>query len=232
MLYWYPKIKALAIPQPKTIIVKVDPETACKVIDGEGFYAEAGKFMAAVKELGIPVFIRTDHLSGKHSWKRTCFLNSRHYLDLIRHIYRLTDETLGCDVIGKPVNAFIFREYIPMDSKYTAFWGEMPVSPERRYFVEDGQVLCHHAYWIEEVIARPSVENWRELSREMNEQTRYEIELLKGYAAQVSAAVQGFWSVDFCRARDGRWILIDMAMGEPSWHPEDCPVNKARAEER
>lgn len=32
----------------------------------------------------------------------------------------------------------------------------------------------------------------------------------------------GYWSIDFCKAKDGRWILIDMATGERTWHKEDC----------
>jgi hypothetical protein len=35
----------------------------------------------------------------------------------------------------------------------------------------------------------------------------------------------GYWSVDFARTRAGRWVLIDAARGEVSWHPDGCPHN-------
>ena len=115
-----------------------------------------------------------------------------------------------------------------MASKYTAFWNDMPVNPERRYFVENGFLICHHPYWIKEAIVHPSVENWEKLSEEMNLETDEEIVLLSNYARMASRAVKGFWSVDFCKAKDGRWILIDMAVGGCSWHPEDCPYNRTK----
>ena len=34
--------------------------------------------------------------------------------------------------------------------------------------------------------------------------------------------MKGYWSVDYWKAKDGRWILIDMAEGEKSWHPSKC----------
>ena len=224
MLYWYPKVKDLAIPQPETIVIEVNPGDAFKILDGTGEYPEMPKFQDAIRKLGTPIFIRTDQMSGKHDWERTCFFNAKYRLRV--HIYGLVDSTLGCDVMGRPVNAFCFRKYIHMDSKYRAFWGKMPVNPERRYFIENGQVLCHHPYWIEESIIRPSKKNWKELSKEMNLESQDEIKLLTEYAKSIS--IDGFWSVDFCRAKNKVWYLIDMAIGENSWHPKDCPNNRTK----
>jgi len=228
MLYWYPRIKYLPIPQPKTICIKVNPAMAFKVIEGQSMYPQIEKFREAIMVLGLPIFIRTDQLSGKHEWKNTCFLNKPERKELEKHIRALVDATLGCDVIGRPVRAFFFRRYIYMNSKYTAFWGSMPVNPERRYFIEDGKVLCHHPYWIEEAIINPSSKDWRRLSREMNKESPEEIALLTSYAEQVSQKVPGFWSVDFCQEYEGAWVLIDMADGEDSWHPKGCPNNRTK----
>jgi hypothetical protein len=228
MLYWYPLIKKLPIPQPRTICIKVNPNIAFKVLEEGAMYPQIEKFRDAIITLGLPVFIRTDQLSGKHDWKNTCFLNKPGRKELERHIRNLVEATLSCDVMGRPVNAFFFRKYIHMDSKYTAFWGEMPVNPERRYFIEDGKVLCHHPYWIDEAIIKPSKKNWQKLSKEMNQESNEEITLLTQYAEQVSQAVKGFWSVDFCKSLGGRWFLIDMAEGENSWHPKDCPNNRTK----
>lgn len=226
MLYWHPLIKDLPIPQPQTICIEVNPKIAFDVLEGATMYPQINEFKKAIESLELPVFIRTDQLSGKHSWNLTCFLNSPKQEDLENHIRALVDETLGCDVMGRPVNAFFFRKYIPMDSLYEAFWGQMPVNSERRYFVEDGNILCHHVYWIDEAIRIPSKTNWKQLSKKMNTETPEEISLLTRYAKMVSKEVSGFWSVDFCRSKDGVWYLIDMAEGKSSWHPEDCQHNR------
>ena len=123
-------------------------------------------------------------------------------------------------------SALVFREFIEMDSGYTAFNG-MPVNPERRYFIKDGKVQCRHVYWVEEAIQRPSVDNWRELSEKMNTETESEITLLTKYAEMVAKEFDGYWSLDFCRGKDGTFYLIDMALGERSWHPE-CPFKTTR----
>ncbi len=223
MLYWYPLIADLDIPQPKTVFVVVSPEYAYPLMDGNNKY-DMKKITKKAKEVGYPLFLRTDQMSGKHSWDKTCYVNSEKVLKL--NLYGVVESTLCCDVMGRPVRAFFFREYIPMDSGYTAFWGNMPVNPERRYYFENGKVLCHHPYWIEEAINRPSIRNWKQSSRKMNTETDEEIKLLTKYAELVAKKFKGFWSVDFCKAKDGRWILIDMALGKDSWHPEDCPNNR------
>jgi hypothetical protein len=102
----------------------------------------------------------------------------------------------------------------------------MPVNPERRYFINDGKVLCHHPYWIQAAITKPSIENWQEVLAEINTETTEEVQLLSGYAELIAKELPGFWSIDFCKAKNGQWYLIDMATGEHSWHPEDCPYNK------
>ena len=76
----------------------------------------------------------------------------------------------------------------------------MPVNPERRYFIRDGKVLCHHAYWIQEAIEAsykpPSEKQWREISEILNFEGKNEAQLLSNYALQVAKVIDGFWSVD------------------------------------
>jgi hypothetical protein len=102
----------------------------------------------------------------------------------------------------------------------------MPVNPERRYFVKDGAVLCHHPYWTKEAIAKGTSgglpKDWESIVEEINKETKEESEILTGCSQKVAKALDGFWSVDFCKAKDNRWILIDCAEGVRSWHPEDC----------
>jgi len=221
MLFWYPKIKDLPIPQPKTEIILITwsfgSDGNSIEIDDESFKLIKEK----AKNFKFPLFVRTDHGSGKHDWKDTCFVEKPNQLK--RHIKNLILWGLAADVIGLPCNAIVLREYIQMNNLFIAFWGKMPVNPEIRFFINDGEVLCWHWYWIEDAIRFPSVENWREiLDKCRNSISEEEIETLNKYAKLVSEKLEGYWSVDFCQAKDGTWYLIDCALGKNSWHPA-CP---------
>jgi len=129
--------------------------------------------------------------------------------------------------------ALAVREYIQPAALFRAFYGDLPIGRERRYFVRDGQAECHHPYWPADAIERaftingelvPAIEvdfDWRPLLAELSVESSEEIVLLTGYAETVGRAVgDGYWSVDFMQGADGRWWFIDMAQGNDSWHPE------------
>lgn len=224
MLIWYPKIKDLPIPQPKTIFVMLNEKELERLYDEAVPDSVTEKVKVVCDTIGYPCFLRTDLASGKHSWKKSCYIDGK--TELWKHIFEVTEFNLMADIMGLDFKAFAVREFIQMDSRFTAFYGDMPVNPERRYFFKNGKVICHHPYWIEEAMEdqKVSTPNWRDLSREINTETPEEIELLTKYTLMVAEKLpEGSWSVDFCKAKDGRWILIDMADARRSWHPEDCP---------
>ena len=224
MLYWYPLIKNLDIPQPVTKFVNLSHEEFAMTMDGMPKSLTERVDKAIKKDFKLPVFIRTCQASGKHYWKDTCFYDGSQPLS--KHLFNICEANHCADIFGLRFGAIVIREYIPMESLFTAFYGNLPISPERRYFIKDKKILCRHHYWIDKAIQEPSVKNWKKLNARMNEQTDEEIKLLTKYCELVAAIFKGFWSVDFCRAADGRWILIDMAEGEKSWHPEGCPKLK------
>ena len=242
MTYWYPKIESLPIPQPRTEIVKLNAGyfEVIAVCDGNGEAIEAqmDEIQEAVDKIGTPLFLRTSHTSGKHSWIETCYVTD--LSKIRRHISALVEDTALKEI---PIDALVFRKYIKMASTFTAFRGKMPVSPERRYFIRDGKVECHHPYWIEQAILEGSSEcnilfddngkitgkeyiprwipdNWQELLAKLNAESEAEIKQLSAWAELVATKLEGYWSVDFCMAEDGSWYLIDCALGRHSWHPE------------
>jgi hypothetical protein len=225
LLIWYPKTRTLPIPQPKTEILKLPDGSALRnmVLRRMTTKQACDEIRSVADRIGYPLFLRTDQTSAKHGWKKTCFVPMRD--DLIRHIYELLDAAEDLDIMGLPVDALVFREYIDMDSKFTAFWG-LPISFERRYFAEGGKVLCRHPYWPENAIKfkeGPEVLDWKRLLEEMNRETEGEVKLLTRYAEDVSKLLNGQWSIDFCKSLTGKWYLIDCARAEISWHPKDCP---------
>lgn len=231
LLYWFPKIQDLGIPFPRTEHVLLTDEEKKEYYSGEGDFFNLKRVSKEIKVLiessfSLPVFMRTDEYSGKHFWKKTCYLDNLDNLN--KNLAEIVLGSRFADFLGGlPIEAMVVREFIPMDSKFTAFIGDMPVSAERRYFVEGGEVICHHPYWIEKAVEQGAGDgrlplDWKELSKKMNFESEGEIELLRGYAERVSKSVEGYWSVDFCKARSGEWFIIDMALGNQSWHDENC----------
>lgn len=223
MLYWFPKIKDLGIPYPKSEIVPFPVgNDYWKFLDEslpQKLYQDSVK---ACRKIGYPVFMRTDQLSGKHDWNDTCYVEAESVLEF--HIHQLFENSAMAGILGRPINALVFREFVALESKFKAFHG-MPVARERRYFINDGIVVCHHPYWIEDAIrfrtGTRKPKKWKQQLKELNMETEDEIKILTKYAFKIAYALQeeGYWSVDFAKTKHNGWILIDMAVGYDSWHP-------------
>ncbi len=242
MLYWWPLTKEVSVPKPETIVVEMGYQRLVSILDRERFAKKIEeRIIAVAEELGYPVFVRTDQASGKHDWKNACYVETKD--SLFSNIYNVVEFNELADLMGLHPEALVFRRYIPLEGSFTAFYGGMPVAKERRYFVRDGIVECHHPYWIHDAIddwdkrrralmarikqipkrlnIRDMPEDWRDILAKLNHETPEEIKLLSKYAAEIGKAVgPGYWSVDFAKGKDGAWYFIDMAEGERSWHPE------------
>lgn len=214
LLIWYPKTEDLGIPVPRTHAITMDDPD----------------FLARLKDfaliIGYPVFLRTDLCSGKHGWKDTCFVRNPN--DLESHVAAVCDANEMWSLAGLPYCAMVVREFLELETSFTAFDGNMPINTERRYFIDQGKVLCHHPYWPEDAfnehpsrMARDT--DWRAKLAAMNTESEQEIELLSEYARRVGKVMPEYWSVDFAKARAGKWYLIDMALGKNSYHWPNCP---------
>lgn len=225
---WLPVVENICeIPSPKTTIVPLEPKELELLQEEIIPHTVVGRVLKVAEPYGYPFFLRTDQASGKHSWKKSCFVSTPD--NLPRNLSGVISFNLTADIMGLPFKSLVVREYIVLESSFTAFWGDMPVAKERRYFVRDGVVECRHEYWIEPAI-RDGMEHkslpeseWLPQLRALNHQDKDEIRLLTKYAEAVGKELGGYWSVDFAKARDGRWFLIDMARGEISYHVEGCP---------
>lgn len=223
MLYWYPKtVKLTDIPQPRTKFVLLD-DKAIDARNNEGCtYAMRDNVQKLInKEFNLPVFLRTDLCSGKHSWEKTCYHDGKR--DLMSMLLDLTTANLLCD---QWFQAFAVREYISMETKFNAFHGNMPIGHERRYYINNGKVMAHTHYWCKEAFdndfVRPDLpEKWEQTLERLNYEFPTEIRLLTKMSKSIASVLSGFWSVDFCLAKDGRWIFIDAAEGEKSWMPDN-----------
>ena len=167
-------------------------------------------------EIGYPVFLRGDLTSGKHQYKKTCLVPSP--TELRSHIWALIEAS--AITLDEVPRAFVVRKLLTLEAPFTAFQG-LPIASARRYFIRDGHVECHHAYWPEDAIRfwdGQGPQGWRGQLARLNQELPNEITTLTDYAECLGIALPGYWSVDFALDGVGRWWFIDAAKGEDSWH--------------
>ena len=237
--YWWSRTRDLDIPQPKTEYVHVGRETLMNVIDGGPL--DVGPLLGAVERVGgYPAFLRTDQMACKKSWEETCFVESPD--DMLRHACILVDENCSKDLFGEATpEGFAVREFLELDWSFKAFFRRMPVAVEVRAFVRDGGVECVHQYWPEAAITqwlgikdgvqpdewarareRTLPPDWRELLASHRDKMERDMQIIRRQAGLVAGVVDGWWSCDFARGRNGLWYLIDMAPGAASTHTPEC----------
>ena len=225
--WWFPRISHY-IPAPKTVIIPYTGDDLLNILDGKtpiDFASLCTRITNAGNKLGWPIFLRTDYLSGKHNWEDTCHVpNSECVAKRVTH---LVEESAIADIMGFPTDCWIARELIPTQAAFRAFRGDMPIVKERRYFVQDAQVMCHHPYWPMEAFLLGDlaceVPNWKELLAEMNVEDVVEVGLLSELSSKVGAALGGAWSIDWLWSQErNKWFLTDMADAAQSYHWPGC----------
>jgi hypothetical protein len=230
LLVWYPRIEG-KIPTPKTTVLKLtvdERRELYKIMDGNPVNPVLeGVIRNAADRMDVPFFFRSDQASGKHQWKDTCYVTDKS--KIMNHLANLIEFHEMAGIIGIRFDALVFREYLPLQSKFTAFNG-MPVAPEWRYFIRDGKPVCEHFYWAKDAIRNPSVKDWEKLHDGMQILSQEDENTLEKYATIFAENNPGYWSVDFALTRDKGWVLIDAARGEISWHPVECIYNPDRDE--
>jgi hypothetical protein len=124
--YWFPKVEAAGLPVPKTLIVPM-PNGVRKTIfthlwgeeaDPSNVEAFVAELRGIAAPLGYPFFLRTDHTSGKHNWRETCFVADPAQLG--RHVYAIAEDSEMAGIVGMPWNVWVVREMLRQRSKREA----------------------------------------------------------------------------------------------------------------
>jgi len=229
IFYWWPLVKDLGIPMPKTTLIPYDGDL---FLDSHSdsppeFTELVAQVKAACEEYGYPAFIRCGGLSAKHEWKNTCYLEGPS--DIPGHIFNLMEAVLMVMGMRLDFDGIAVREFLHLENRFKAFGGEMPIAKEFRFFARNGEYECHHPYWPPSSIWKPSIDGWYEALKGMQTLTDEELGLLKGYSSKLAIKLDegelgtGWWSLDFCKTVDGVWYLTDLAVGENSYHWSTCP---------
>jgi hypothetical protein len=185
-----------------------------------------GELDTAACDLGWPVFIRTDLSSAKHDGASA--VRAADADDVLPIASGLVSD--AAKKMMRPA-AFLVREWIDIDHSFTAFGG-LPIGTEIRVFAGPDDVLCSHYYWPEDAIKQPDLPEWKEIGDEHAETSPPpEVRVAATSAATKANRHEALddlevWSVDFARAENGDWYLIDMALAAESWHP-DCDYASA-----
>jgi hypothetical protein len=223
LAYWFPSVEAAGVPVPRTEIVQTSVPLT-NWLDGESVPGVSGFLVALEAAIGriggAPCFLRTGHGSGKHRWRKTCYLSDSTLL--LDNVARLVEWSHGVDMLGLPTDVWVARELIDADPVFHAFEG-MPITREFRLFVEGGEVTHLQPYWPPAAIERPDEEDWAERLAAISSISPQGVKELSLMAVTAVDSIErgGGWSVDFLQGNDGQWWLIDMALAERSfrWNP-------------
>lgn len=223
--WWWPKIRDLDIPQPRTVMVeRTYLELVMMVEPGE--HKIPPEVCAAARQIGYPLFARSDQSAAKHDWDNTCHVRTEG--DLAGHLKKIA---LHDGMAGYLSRGWMFRELLELEHDFKVFRG-MPCATEWRCFVNDGRLECAHPYWSAETILdwyrgdMESYESFRPFSkpppgwREMLAGRYAERPAVLEEYASLLAVMPGKWSADFAKHVDGTWYLTDMAPAGLSYHPE------------
>ena len=244
MFYWWPKVKKLGIPVPRTVLYKLDRESFIElmmVVNTDKFTSKSrvilDKVRDVIMDMGIPCFVRGDMTSDKHEWNETCFINTTDRNVIHRNLANLIashDMHIGM-YTGIAMYGYAVREMLDTKPVFYYFNGT-PITKERRYFYSNGEVCCFHPYWprdaIEKGYGKDLPKDWSQKLGRMNSMNKKEIDKLTGYAKRIGDAISNddvrSWSIDFLQDRSGKWYFIDAAIAERSFHWDGCEVAKEK----
>jgi len=231
IFYWWPIIKDLGVPVPKTTLIPyegtlfLDTQNSKEFDEYKSFVNKVGD---VADKYGYPVFIRCGGLSNKFDWEDSCFVADRQ--SLLYHISNIMEAVLMVEGIRLDFDGIAVREFLHLETKFEAFGGKMPIGKEFRFFARNGEYECHHPYWPPTAIYLPSIDNWFEELKKLQQLEDDELKLLKSYTATISQALDAgplespkWWSIDFCKTVNGEWYITDLGTGPESFHWKLCP---------
>lgn len=217
--YWFPKIRDCGVLVPRTEFLRTDVEL---IMLADGITPDGyGEFIEQLKNLSMtfsePFFLRSGQTSAKHDWENSCLVRDRNKIE--RHVYQIFEFGECASLIGLDYDVWVIRELIKTRPAFYAFYGNMPIVKERRYFISGGKVIGKFNYWPDEAISGHCKDSdWKQKLIDINIQSDEEIKHLTEQSILVSNAIDGEWSVDWLQDSDGKWWLTDMAVAKDSYY--------------
>lgn len=226
-LIWLPKIVEAGLPTPKTETVEYDHRAIIEVFDNPDLPAFGNLIWAvraACNKIGYPVFLRTDLSSAKHDGAKAYKIQNESGISAVL-LATLEDNEMKFWLEPEPPKAFLIREWLNLDSPFSAFGGHA-IAREWRFFADWQSIKCFHPYWPEDSIqffGIPEPNDWRE-SLKLLHVVPENIDELKKLAMSAASLYGCYSSVDIAMDTGGKWWLTDMATAEDSYHWPLCTV--------
>jgi hypothetical protein len=238
--YWFPRLQAAGVPVPRTEIVR----TTCDLtllLDGQvpegwgAFLADLAVAIGRLTDNASPtpsLFLRTGQGSGKHDWKRTCYLDLAARDAIAAHVAALVEWSHLVDFFGLAHDVWCIREMLPVQPVVVLpRYGDMPLVKEVRCFVRGGRVVCSHSYWPLGAIRDgldPAEAHLAATYAGLLDCDPTDYYAWSELAQKVATtfADDGAWSVDLLSTRRG-WVVTDMAEAHRSYHAPECAHAKA-----
>lgn len=222
--WWFPKLVAAKLPVPRTRFVSFGD---CKPFAESFFDGTFHKIIdhlfsvleAFGDEMGWPCFLRTGYFSGKHDWKKTCFVENKEALrQNVPWLAQMQEMVWLMEPDG--LSTWVIRELLETEPVFHCeTWGDFPVTREFRVFVSGGEVKYHNPYWPEDAVkdGGPTTENWKESLERISLLDGEEQREIYDLASAAGGAVGGNWSVDIIETKNNGWFVTDMAVAEKSF---------------
>lgn len=213
--FWYPMLKNMGLPTPKTHIIHTTGFELVKMIDNYpieeinwlqklideiGYYAE---------KVGYPCFLRTGHTSNKHDWKDSCYITKKE--DIHKNLYSLVEMSAMADF---PLDFFVVREMLETKPHFNAFNG-MPITKEVRCFIEKDKITVTK-YWPHEAFK----DTEKKKVDSMYNFTKEDIDTITSLLTFIHKSIDPIWCVDLLETKDG-WVVIDMSTITHSYKNEE-----------
>ncbi|HEC66392.1 MAG TPA: hypothetical protein ENI23_13985 [bacterium] len=227
LVYWYPVLKQIRIPTPKTLIIYKGQCELGMLADGQpppSWDNFEKRLREAMDEIGYPCFLRTGQLANKHDWNNSCFIKDDKE-SIKSHVANLVETSFMANIAGDPVSFdfWVVREMLNTKPVFTHFHGNMPIAREIRLFIKGGDIQCIHPYWPDEAfkdLDKPTKKKLKEIQKLPDK--NHDVYKMAKYMARF---FPGYWSVDFLEDKNGKWWCTDMAVGSRSYHYPDCKKN-------
>ena len=221
--WWFPKLVQAGLPVPETRYIAVNHAR----LIGEEMYENHGQSvsrpmaemlcgLAMDDQIGFPCFLRTGHFSGKHDWRRTCFVESPDHMLGNMASLAVMQECCGCHPPNN-LSVWVVRRILPTKTIVRCEgYGGFPLTREIRVFVEDGHVAYTAPYWPDGAIEQGKPEHNEWSLDSVQSFTDEELADVTALAAKAGEACGGRWSVDVLDTEEG-WYVTDLAIAESSY---------------
>lgn len=152
---------------------------------------------------GKSLFIKDYVKSRKHEWYEACFIkNSKDDAEIKRVVNNFIKRQDG--FLNK---GLVFREFVELEFLTTHAKSNMPLSKEFRLFILNKKLLSKYDYWDE------------------GEYTEENI-LIDDYQDIIQNIESNFFTMDIAKAKDGRWIIIEIGDGQVSGLPYKADIEQ------